>query len=82
MLFNVTVGCHHPNIWKFSAALKREQGLVEVRQAKYIAGEKVQKAKNVLARENAIRDLIGSYLYRPRIEFLRGIAHNFYIGND
>ena len=75
--FNVTVGCQQPNIWKFLAALKREQGLVEVRLAKYIAGEKVQKAKNVLAREKVIRDLIGSYLYRPRIKFLRGIAHNF-----
>ena len=29
--FNATVGCHHPNIWKFISALKREQGLVEVR---------------------------------------------------
>ena len=43
--FNVTVGCQHPNIWKFLAALKREQGLVEVRQAKYIAGEKVTKGE-------------------------------------
>ena len=28
--FNATVGCHHPSIWKFITALKREQGLVEV----------------------------------------------------
>ena len=31
-----TVGCHHSNIWEFITALKREQGLVEVRQVKYI----------------------------------------------
>ena len=35
--FNATVGCHHPTIWKFIAALKREQGLVELRQAKFTA---------------------------------------------
>ena len=35
--FNATVGCHHPSIWKFITALKREQGLVEVRQAKFTA---------------------------------------------
>ena len=35
--FNATVGCHHPSIWKFIAALKREQGLIEVRLAKFIA---------------------------------------------
>ena len=31
--FKATDGCHHPNIWKFITALKREQELVEVRQA-------------------------------------------------
>ena len=29
--FNATVGCHQPNIWRFIDALKREQGLVEVK---------------------------------------------------
>ena len=41
--FNATVGCHHPTIWKFVASLKREQGLVEVRQAKFIAGAQPPK---------------------------------------
>ena len=31
--FNATVGCNHPNIWKFITALKCEQGLAEIRQA-------------------------------------------------
>ena len=47
--YNATVGCYHPNIWRFINALKREQGLVEVKQAKFIAGEKPakrQKDKN------------------------------------
>ena len=29
--YNANVGCHHPNIWKFITALKKEQGLVEVK---------------------------------------------------
>ena len=43
--FNATVGCHHPTIWKFIAALKREQGLVEVRQARFLAGNAPTKRK-------------------------------------
>ena len=80
--FNATVGCHHPNVWKFLSALKREQGLVELRQAKYIDGNQASKRKKVQANEKAPRDLVGSYLHRPRLEFLRGVAHHFNIGTD
>ena len=41
--YNSTIGCHHPNIWKFIVALKREQGLVEVKQSKFLSGENQQK---------------------------------------
>ena len=51
--FNATVGCHHPNIWKFISALKREQGLVEVRQARYIAGDQPTKRKAAQTNEQA-----------------------------
>ena len=44
--FNATVGRHYPNIWKVITALKREQGLVEVRQAKFIAGTNPPKRRN------------------------------------
>ena len=37
--YNATIGCCNPNIWRFINALEQEQGLVEVRQAKFIAGE-------------------------------------------
>ena len=80
--FNATVGCHHPNILKFISALKREQGLVELRQAKYTAGSRPTKRKAAQANEQALRDLVGSYLHRPRLEFLRGVAHHFSIGTD
>ena len=42
-LFNATVGCYHPNIWRFIDVFKREQWLVEVKQAKFIAGDKPTK---------------------------------------
>ena len=29
--YNATIVCYHPNIWRFIDALKREQGLIEVK---------------------------------------------------
>ena len=75
-----TVGCHHPNIWKFISALKREQGLVEVKQAKHIAGDSSTKRKTAQANEQGLRNLVSSYVHRPRLEFLRGVPHHFSIG--
>ena len=36
--FNASVGCQHPNVLRFVNSLKREQGLVEFRHAKFTAG--------------------------------------------
>ena len=80
--FNCTVGCHHPTIWKYISALKREQGLVEVRQAKYLAGDQPVKRKAVKDNERALKNLILSYSHRPRMEFLRGVSYHFSIGSD
>ena len=80
--FNATVGCHHPNIWKFITALKREQGLVEVRQAKFIAGTNPPKRRKNQATEEALKQLVTSYVWRPTMEFLRGVAHHFNLEAD
>ena len=80
--FNATVGCHHLNIWNFITALKSDQGLVEVRQAKYIAGNQPTKRYTAQSNEQALRDLVRTYLHRPKLEFLRGVAHHFSIGTD
>ena len=74
--FNATVGCHHPSIWKFIAALKREQGLVEVRQAKFIAGAPPTKRKRAQASEQALVNLVAGYYHRTRVEFLRLVTHH------
>ena len=49
--FNVTAECNHSNIWKIVTALKREQGLVEIRHAKYIAGDQAFKQNTAQANE-------------------------------
>ena len=47
-----TVGRHYPTKWKFVADLKREQGFVEVRHAKYIAGAQPSKRVKTQANEH------------------------------
>ena len=73
--YNATIGCCHPNIWRFINALKQEQGLVEVRQAKFIAGEKPTKRRKDKANEEGLKGLIFGYFHRLPLEFLRGVAH-------
>ena len=80
--FNAIVGCHHPNIWKFISALKREQGLVEVKQTKYIAGDQPTKCRIVLDNDQALREQVRRYLLNPRMEFLMGVAHRFSMVTD
>ena len=79
--FNATVGCHHPTIWKFIAALKREQGLVEVRQARFLT-DTPTKRKRSQASEQTLIDFILHYFgeNRNKMEFLRGVAHYFCLG--
>ena len=73
--YNATIGYHHPNIWKFIGALKKEQGLIEVKHAKFIAGDKPSKRIKNAANEEAISNLVLGYLHRSPIEFLRRVAH-------
>ena len=82
--FNATVGFHHPTIWKFIAALKREQGLVELRQAMFLAGNAPTKRKRCQASEQDLIDLVLHYFDEDRttMEFLRSVAHHFSLGAD
>ena len=78
--FNSTVGCNHPTIWKFIQALKLEQGLVEVKQMKFLAGEKPTKRVKWQHQEETHKNIIHDYLNRTVLEFLKGVAHH--IGID
>ena len=59
--YNATIGCHHPNIRKFINALKREQGLAEAKQAKFIGGEKPAKRIKNKANEEASTTIVLGY---------------------
>ena len=69
--YNATVVCHHPNIWCFIDA----QGLVEVKQGKFLAGERPTRRQKDKVNEEELKSLILSYFHRQPIEFLQGVAH-------
>ena len=67
------VVCVENFYYRIRGLLEREQGLVEVRQAKFIAGAQPPKRVRSQANEHALKELIARYLYRRRMEFIRGI---------
>ena len=75
--FACHMSCHHPSVWRFLTMLKREQGLVEVKQAFYISGRNPSKRRYFEEREKALENLVESYLLRPKFEFLRGVSYHF-----
>ena len=74
--FYATVVCHYLSIWKFIAALKWEQGLVVVRQAKSIAGAPPAKPRRAQASEQALVNRIADYYHQPGLEFPRLVTHH------
>ena len=64
-------------IWKFLEVLKKEQDLVEVKQAFCISGRKTTERKLYRDKEQALKNLVENYLSRPKLEFLKGIAYQF-----
>ena len=75
--FTSHMACHHPSIWRFLDVLKKEQDLVEVKQAFCMSGRNPTKRKLYRNREHALKTLIDNYLSRPNLEFLKGIAYQF-----
>ena len=75
--FGCHMSCHHPSMWRFLDKLKKEQSLVEVKQAFYITGRKPPKRRCYDERESSLGNLIDGYLTRPKDEFLRGVAYYF-----
>ena len=56
-------------------ALKREQGLVKVKQAKFIAGEKPAKRRKDKANEEGLKNLISGYFHGLPMEYIHGVTH-------
>ena len=65
-----------PKYMKFINALKREQALIEFKQAKFIAGSRPTKRPK---HKYGTQGICLKFYYRPRMEFLRGVEHQFAI---
>ena len=50
---------------------------MQVRQVKLIAGTNPRKRRKNQATEEALKQLATSYVWRPTMEFFRGVAHHF-----
>ena len=75
--FLSSVGCCHPNIWKFLKCLQKEQALQHVHMTQYSAGfDKQQSRKKYLDVSKRIITVVNDYANRSTIEYLRGIAYN------
>ena len=71
------MACHHPSIWQFLEIPKKEQDMVEVKQAFCITGRNPTKRKLYRDREQALKTLVDNDLSHPRKNFLKGIAYQF-----
>ena len=72
------VSSHHPTIWKFLDALKREQDLQEITIVKVNSGcqnsKNVKKYRKVTKR---VKKLVESFNnYASVVDYLRAIAYN------
>ena len=56
--FSCLVLCNHPSIWLFLEKLKKEQGLVEIKQTFYLTGREPPKRKLDLDYERALINLV------------------------
>lgn len=76
--FSELIGASHPTVWKFISSLKDEQALNEGKIEQYVAGANPPPSKKVY-RDTAVRiqRIVQDYDNRDRMDYLRGLAHNF-----
>ena len=60
--------------------IRREQGLVEVKQANFIAGDKPSKRTKNSVYKNGLINIFLSYLHRSPMKFLQRIAQRLTLG--
>ena len=75
--FSSAISCHHPTIWKFIDALKREQNLNEVKIEQYLAGvQPPQPRRRYRDLSARLLRVVEDYGNRGTMDYLRSIAHN------
>lgn len=78
--FSSLVSSHHPNIWKFIDSLKKQQAFTETKIEQVVSGiSNLNKRKTYKDTAHRIKCIVQEYGERNIIEYLRGIAHNFYL---
>jgi hypothetical protein len=81
--FSSLLNVHHPNIWKFIEALRKEQGLNETKIEQYVAGRQPTiSRKSYRDTAQNIEAVVKDYANRSIDNYLRGIAHNFKLQAD
>jgi CobQ-like glutamine amidotransferase family enzyme len=78
--FSSLLSSHHQNIWKFIENLKKEQNLNVIKFEQAISGmEASQGRKNYKDAGSRLIKIVQGYGERNMVDYLRGIAHCFYL---
>jgi len=81
--FSSSLSSHHPSIWKFIDALKKEQSINELQIEQFIAGNNLQAGRQIYRNTaNNILIIVKDYGNRDPNDYLRGIAYNFQLQAD
>ena len=68
---------HHPTIWKFLDALKREQDLRDIHIAKIRAGStNMKSSKKYRDLDERLKKLVATFDEYTLLQYLRAVAHN------
>ena len=74
------VSSHHPTLWKFLDALKREQDLQDIHIAKLRAGSQTMKSnKKYRDLNERLKKLVTTFDEYSVVEYLRTVAHNLHL---
>ena len=75
--FQASVGCYHPNFWKFLNFLKNQQSFQQVRMAQLLAGHPPPPQRKRYADHHArLVRVVRDYRNQGIIDYLRCIAYN------
>ena len=74
-----TLDADHPSIWAFIDGIKRLQRQLDAEYEMMVRGnEAPQKRRKYRDADRRLLTLAQSFHERPLLEYLRGVAHNFY----
>ncbi|XP_022169656.1 uncharacterized protein LOC111033288 [Myzus persicae] len=75
--FNSMLSAHHPSIWTFITALKKEESVKRFKIEQYTAGFEPPKKKIYKDSTIKLKKICDDYKNRSVDDYLRGISHHF-----